>query len=206
MNSTNTNAGGWDESLMRDFCNGRLFDALPISWRSMIKTVKINATAGSQSSEITISEDKVYLISTTESGGNTGSPYNNEGSQISWFTSNANRIKFKGRIRTDESTVYTAGSDPSADSSNTVKAGDVWINTGNQSIGYMYVTQEEIDAYNLTPAYTAAIGGGWISATTWWERSPGVANSTGFWIVSSNGYVSNHSAYSVSGVCPCFSI
>lgn len=206
MNSTNTNAGGWDESLMRDFCNGRLFDALPTAWRSMIKKVKINATAGSQSSEITISEDKVYLISCTESGGQTGSPYNNEGSQISWFTSNANRIKFKGRIRTDESTVFSAATDPSATPTNNVKAGDVWINTGNQSIGYIYVTQEELDTYNLTPAYTAAIGGGWISAAGWWERSPYVANSTYFWDVTANGNVASGSASIVFGVCPCFSI
>ena len=61
MNDTNVNAGGWDASLMRTFCNGRIFAALPTVWQSMIKSVKVSASAGNQSTEVLVSEDKVYL-------------------------------------------------------------------------------------------------------------------------------------------------
>ena len=206
MNSTATNAGGWDESLMRTFCNTRLVNALPIQWRNILKTVKISASAGSQSTEIVISEDKIYLAANREVGGYTTEPYASEGSAISWFTSNGSRLKFRGRMVEDDATFYSAADDPSLDAANDVKEGDIWINTSNDSIGYMYLTQAELDKYNLTPNFTASIGGGWIIASSWWERSP-TSNSTNFMLVSSLGNANNgNGAYSVYGVCPCFSI
>ena len=71
----------------------------------------------------------------------------------------------------------------------------------------MYLTQTELDKYNLTPDFTASIGGGWIIASTWWERSPSASNSTNFMNVNSSGSAGNGNlAHYVNGVCPCFSI
>ena len=207
MNSTNTNAGGWDASLMRTFCNTRLLNALPIQWRNILKTVKVNASAGSQSTEIVISEDKIYLAANTEIGGYTTEPYGSEGTPISWFTSGKSRLKFRGRMVKDDAQFFTAADDPTLDPEATVNEGDIWINTSNDSIGYMYLTQAELDKYNLTPNFTASIGGGWIIASSWWERSPYASYSTDFMFVYTNGradYTIN--AYNVIGVCPCFSI
>lgn len=207
MNDTNTNAGGWDASLMRTFCNTRLLNALPLEWRNIIKTVKISASAGDQSTEILISEDKIYLAANTELGGYTSDPYGNEGTPISWFTSYKSRLKFRGRMVEDDAVFYTAADDPSLDTANNVKEGDIWINTSKDSIGYMYLTQAELDKYNLTPEFTASIGGGWIIASYWWERSPNASGSTGFIYVTIHGYASYASyASGVLGVCPCFSI
>lgn len=207
MNSTDTNVGGWRDSLMRTFCNERLLKALPIQWRNLIKTVRISASAGNKSTEIYVTDDKIYLAANTEVGGYTNSPYGDEGTPISWFTSAKSRLKFRGRMVEDDAQTFTAASDPSADAANTVKPGDIWINTGNQSIGYMYLPQIELDKYNLTPAYTASIGGGWIIASYWWERSPHASNATAFMNVYSYGYAgSSYYANYVIGVCPCFSI
>ena len=207
MNSTNTNAGGWRDSLMRTFCNERLFKALPIQWRNIIKTVRISASAGNQSTEIYVTEDKIYLAANTEVGGYTNSPYGDEGTPISWFTSGKSRLKFRGRMVKDDVQFFSAASDPTADAANTVREGDIWINTGKDSIGYMYLTQAELDKYNLTPDFTASIGGGWIIASYWWERSPNASNSTSFMNVNGNGYAHSYGgALDVGGVCPCFSI
>ncbi len=208
MNKTDTNVGGWDESLMRGFTNGRFFDSLPTVWQSMIKTVKITATAGNKSTELIVSEDNVYLVAYSEvNPGVTDVNYTGEGYGIDFFTNNAKRIKFRGRIIKDDATFYSANSDPSAISTNDVKEGDVWINTDNSNVGYMYVSQDEIDKYNLTPSYSAAIGGGWISAYYWWGRSPGISYAVGFVYVGTyGGPYGYYYASSTGGVCPCFSI
>ena len=212
MNSTNTNAGGWDQSAMRAFCNGRLFKALPPVWQSMVKKVKINASAGNQSTEIVVSEDSIYLLSNREVGGYTTEPYASEGEQISWFTTlqgNADhsRLKFKKYTVSNDAIFFRATSDPSAIAENNVKPGDIWVNGSNSWIGYMYVTKDEITKYGLTPYANTADGkGGWISAVYWWERSPYASNSTYFMFVGSFGSPYSANAYYVNGVCPCFSI
>ena len=206
MNTKDTNAGGWDASVMRQFMNGRLYAAMPTVWKSMMKQVKINASAGSQSTEILVSDDYMYLPCTTEMNNNTSTPYVNEGSYISWYTSNPERIKFRGYKIPDDSVRYTVGTDPTSNSSNNVKFGDVWVHTGNSSIGYTYVDAEYLERYGITPKYAASDGGGWIEAASWWLRSPLAANSTYFWIVYSSGSVSGNGAGNSYGVCPCFSI
>ena len=210
MNSTNTNVGGWDACSMRQFVNNRFFAALPTVWQSMIKPVAMKASAGNKSTQIITSEDKIYLVSYVEVGASTtDSTYLGEAEYgaIDFFTSNTKRVKFRGRIIPEDATFYSAGSDPSTVSTNNVKEGDVWINTSKDSIGYMYVSQAELDMYNLTPDFTASIGGGWISAGNWWERSPTISNTANFMSVHTYGSpYSISNASNVLGVCPCFSI
>lgn len=204
MNTSNTNVGGWDECRMRTFLNGRIKPALPTVWQSMLKQVKINASAGNKSTEIVISDDYVYLPCTTEMSNNTSEPYVSEGAYISWFTSDMKRLKFMGILVPDDAGNYTSSSDPSTDTANTVKPGDVWkVNNG---AGHVYVDQDYLDKYAITPAYTASIGGGWIAAPGWWLRSPNATGTTNFWNVYGNGSMSNNYASNSYGVCPCFSI
>ena len=204
MNTSNTNAGGWDASLMRTFTNGRLKAALPTVWQSMLKQVKVNASAGSQSTEILISDDYVYIPCITEMTNNTSEPYVSEGSYISWYTSDQARLKFRGIVVPDDSTYYSDASDPSTNTSYDIQPGDRWKKNGGQ--GYVYVSQDYVDKYGITPDVTASIGGGWISATNYWLRSPFVSNSTYFWYIHSYGNGSFYNAGNSYGVCPCFSI
>ena len=205
MNSSNTNVGGWDSSAMRTFMNARLPNALPTVWRSLLKKVKISATEGNKSANVLVSEDWFYLPCLREMGGSNDSPYNAEGVIISWFTSDTRRAKFRGKIIPDDATYYTNSSDPSLDSNVTIKSGDVWKQNGNSTC-YIYATDEEVRYYGLSKSVAANIGGYWVAAYGYWERSPYVGNTDGFWDVNNNGYANTITAYGSGGVCPCFSI
>lgn len=208
MNPNNTNAGGWDACTMRTFTNNRLIKALPIQWQTILKSVATRSNTGYQSTSVVASMDKIYLPSYKEMANATNSPYVDEGNYIKWFTSNASRIKFRGRIITRQpSKYYSSASDPSASITNKITEGDIWINTGNNSIGYYYLGADTISKYHITPAYTAEIGGGWISASGWWERSASVSYSTSFYYVGTIGGAGGYYyATNTFGVCPGFSI
>lgn len=212
---TNTNAGGWHDSLLREWLNDRFYNALPEVWQSLIKPVEIRATAGSQSQEIVTSFDKIYLQSYRELSGASGNGYIEEvgtsTAPISWFTTNPQRAKFKGKIRkyAGEATVYTAEQEPAALYQTNIEPGTIWINTGNSSYVYIFISQDEIDQYGLTPSIVADstyASGGWFIAGSWWGRSPGLTYSTTFMYVGSTGNAgSNGTASYASGVVPSFS-
>ena len=206
MNTSNTNAGGWESSLMRTKLMARLRDAMPTVWKSMMKQVRISASAGSQSTEILLSDDYVYLPCTTEMNGDKSNPYVNEGSHIGWYTGNQQRVKFRGYKIPDGATYYSATDDPTSNSANNVKFGDVWLKTNDNSVGRTYVDAEYLSRYGITPSETASIGGGWIKAAPWWLRSPLATNSANFWFVNYYGTMSGNGANNSYGVCPCFSI
>lgn len=215
MNSTNTNVGGWDGCEMRTFLSTRIYNALPINWQSAIKQVKISASAGNQSSEIVVSDDKIYLASNREVGGNTSEPYASEGSAISFFTSNARRIKIPGWIISDDAQFISSASDPTAMVSYTVREGDIWINTSTDSIGYVYISADTMAkhsklgfrAFTSSDNIQASDGGVWVRAHYWWERSPLASYSTSFMGVNTGGnpYINNGASLAF-GVVVCFSI
>lgn len=96
MNSSNTNAGGWDSSAMRSSTMKTQLSQLPADLRAVIKPVIKKATAGSQSTTITTSTDSLFLFSEVEIDGTTSSGYADEGSQYDyWKTHNtaSDRIK-----------------------------------------------------------------------------------------------------------------
>lgn len=206
MNPTNTNAGGWDACAMRTFVNSRVYNALPTVWKSILKKVKISASAGNQSTEIIVSEDYIYLASYTELSNNQSNPYVNEGTYITWFTSDSSRCKFRGQIIPEDATYYSGDTDPTSLTTNTVKAGDIWRKS---NINYMYIPA---DVRNKHYYYTdgnieASDRGLWLRAQHWWERSPNASYSTYFMVVNYGGYP-NYGNYASGAyaVVPCFSI
>lgn len=114
MMDSNTNSGGWNASVMRDFCNSRLYDAFPTVWKSIIKQVQVPANTGNGS--MTTSMDYIYLPSHVELSGTTTSPYSGEGTQIGWMNSPSARIK---NIDGVESAYYTRSAYYSATSTST---------------------------------------------------------------------------------------
>ena len=222
MNSTNTNVGGWDSSLMRTFVNSRVWNALPYNMQSAIKLVEIPASAGNQSTLINWSDDHIYLPANREVGGNTSTPYSNEGTAISFFTSNSSRLKFPGIIIPDRNNsvtgkrVITADADPTLlDAYTPIAEGDIWVHSGNSSIGYYYIpssykTQHTRLGYrdlSSSDNIQASDGGVWVRTHTWWERSPYASGATYFMFVYTNGYpyYSNSASYAF-GVVFGFSI
>ena len=100
MNSSNTNVGGWGSCAMRTYLNDTVFNALPLQWQSMIKSVDVKSSIGNTSATISTSSDKLFLFSQAEVGFNTTEvPYKNEvdsgAEQVTFalFTGNASRIK-----------------------------------------------------------------------------------------------------------------
>ena len=224
MNATNVNAGGWEESSMRSFMNGRLFDGLPTEWQAIIKPVEINTTIGNQSTTVKTTYDKLYLQSYREVGsGTTANGYINEvGTSINpipWLSSDLNRGKWRGRIReypTNQLTTagkqmgyYLCSQEPAALYQTDVMPGAIWRHSGNSNILYMFVTKEELDQYGITPyawADSDYASGGWVAAYTWWERSPTLSNTTSFMYVSIIGYPGTSYASNAYSVTLSFSI
>ena len=207
MNPSRTNVGGWGSSAMRQFMQTRLYDALPITWQSMVKHVRVNASLGDYSTEITVSDDTVYLPCLTEATNNSSIPYSNEGAYIPWYTSDMLRAKFRGYVISDDAEYYDMSSDPTKDNPSVVKFGDIWRHTGNSNMLYTYVDADYISRYSITPSLPAYNGGGWIVCSAWWTRSPSAASNNQFWLLSQSGAPNNANyADYVNGVCPCFSI
>lgn len=189
VNGENTNAGGWESSEMRAWLNNKLIEAFPVTWRTMLKQVKIKATAGKQSSTIVTSKDYVYLASRNELHPYTDEPYASEGSHIySWYTTDRHRVKFFGIPIRDDVKYFSGDTDPRDITSNNVSEGDIWLKTTESNRGYILHDGE------------------WHAAYYWWARSPGVTSSTYFMFVHYYGYVATSGASATNGVCPCFSI
>lgn len=100
MNSTNTNAGGWNDCLMRTSTMSTLLSQFPSDLQSVIKQVNKKATSGSASTTITTSNDKLFLFSEVEIDGTTSSGYASEGEQYEYWKTvkdgktSADRIKY----------------------------------------------------------------------------------------------------------------
>ena len=100
MNPTNTNVGGWEASEMREFCNGRIYNAFPTVWKSVIQEPYIPATIGNTSSTIIRTRDHIYLPSCVELNVFASTkPYDDEGNPISWICNDNNGTAQQKRIK-----------------------------------------------------------------------------------------------------------
>ena len=217
MNTTNVSAGGWKDSKMRTFLNTRFFDALPTVWQSLIETVEIVSTIGNQSTSVQSTPDKIYLPSYREVGSGTTATglieeVGTSTDPISWFSSDTNRLKWRGKTRRygNDVTYYECATEPAALYQIDIEPGTIWKKT-DTSYCYMFISQAEISQYGITADYTADSNyalGGWVLASHWWERSPYLTGSTNFMFVGITGAPGNsYSGASGSyGVVPGFSI
>lgn len=203
MNSSISNVGGWNASAMRAFCNERLFAALPTVWQSMVKKVKVTASAGNRYLEIVISEDSVYLECFTALTNEQSSAYPAEGDLIAWYTSDLARIKAKGIMVADGASVFSGSTEPSTLTTNAVREGDLWL----YSSAYVCV-KTEFAQRNAINIYSYCDGGElcWIKAESYWTRSPDVEGATNFRVIYENGGKSGWPAHTLFGVDMCFSI
>ena len=72
MNSTLTNSGGWRDSEMRTFVNNDIYNALPEDLRSVISDTYVVSGHGWIDSSNFTTTDKLYLLSTKEVFGKSG--------------------------------------------------------------------------------------------------------------------------------------
>ena len=235
MNSAYVN--GWEDSLMRQMLNHRFYKSLPIEWRALVKPVHINTTAGGQSSVIVTTDDYVYLSSYREQRPtNTNTIYDQEVGvspqfYIPWMvnqgglnTEASTRLKFANRIREynlpegsnvaydGTPRIYYCNDDPAETYTTDIAPGSIWLDANYSSRGRIFVSQDELNEYGITPAETASplyAQGGWINMYRdyCFTRSPYIDNATGFQYITYNGGIGgNLGATGVYGVIPCFSI
>ena len=105
MNTQATNEGGWDESEMRTSTMATLLSQLPSDLQSVIKQVNKKATAGSKSTAITTSADKLWLLSEVEVDGLMRPGYAEEGKQYEYWKT----VK-DGTVKTDRIKYLSNGS------------------------------------------------------------------------------------------------
>jgi len=82
------NTGGWAASDLRDYLNKRIYNAIPVQWRQLLKKVGVSSTEGNGSTDIFPSEDYIFIPSISEvyPGNYKNTPYAEEGSIISHMT------------------------------------------------------------------------------------------------------------------------
>lgn len=95
MNASNTNSGGWNGSLMRTSTLPTLLTQFPAVLQDSagIKTVNKIASAGSQSSNLITSPDRLWLFSAVEVTGSAQYTASGEGTIYPLFSTAANRRK-----------------------------------------------------------------------------------------------------------------
>lgn len=141
MNATGTNAGGWDESEMRTSTMATLLSQLPSDLQGVIKQVNKKATAGSQSTSITTSADKLWLLAEVEVDGTTSAGYADEGEQYEYWKTVKDGTVAADRIKYLSNGSGSAGSwwlrSPYVSSSNAFRC---IYSTGSVSDSYAYYT------------------------------------------------------------------
>lgn len=93
MNSTNTNAGGWDSCARRTWCNNVFKNAIPSTLLPIFKQFQNKTSAGNMSTTINTTDDWIAIAAEIEIYGSTTFSASGEGTQFTWYETAANRIK-----------------------------------------------------------------------------------------------------------------
>lgn len=93
MNSSNTNAGGWTSCVIRSTRLPAILALMPSEVQSAIREVNKLTSAGSQSSTINTTADKLFLLSEIEIFGSTTYSKSGEGTQYAYYKAGNSKIK-----------------------------------------------------------------------------------------------------------------
>ena len=93
MNSSNTNSGGWTSCAMRSTHLPAILALMPSEVQAGIKEVNKLTSAGSQSSTINTTADKLFLLSEIEIFGSTTYSKAGEGSQYAYYSAGNSKVK-----------------------------------------------------------------------------------------------------------------
>ena len=93
MNSSNTNSGGWTSCAMRQTHLPAILALMPTEVQSGIREVNKLTSAGSQSSTINTTADKLFLLSEIEIFGSVTCSIDGEGTQYDYYKAGGSRGK-----------------------------------------------------------------------------------------------------------------
>lgn len=99
MNSSNTNAGSWEGSARRTWCNEVFYNALPATLKAIFKQMKVKSAETYNGSTVKETSDYFALRAEKEIFGS--KTYSNDAeanalAQVTWYATAANRIKKLG--------------------------------------------------------------------------------------------------------------
>ena len=93
MNSSDTNVGVWESSMMRTVTMPGIFEKLPSGLQPIICEVSKKTSAGNGSSDIVTTVDKLFLFSKVEVSFTAAEVDKGEGTKYPLFTSESTRVK-----------------------------------------------------------------------------------------------------------------
>ena len=93
MNSSETNSGGWRDTVMRNTHLPAILKLMPSEVQAGIKEVNKLTSAGSNSSTINTSADKLFLLSEVEVFGTNGGSKAGEGTQYEYYKAGNSTVK-----------------------------------------------------------------------------------------------------------------
>ena len=93
MNSTNTNVGGWQNCAMRSTHLPAILNLMPAEVKAAIREVQKKSSAGSQSSSIQTTNDKLFLLSEIEIFGSATFSFAGEGKQYAYYQAGNSKVK-----------------------------------------------------------------------------------------------------------------
>lgn len=134
MDNTNNNAGGWAKpTTLNTYLNGRVYKALPIGWRQLVKKVKVPGNIGNAKTDVSTADCYIFIPSAIELDANMSSePYVYEGTAIDFITTNTSRK----RTNPDGEVVAYWTRSPNKDYNAYYNA----VNTSGEVYGYFYPT------------------------------------------------------------------
>jgi hypothetical protein len=134
LNSTATNAGGWRGSQLCAWLNNRVHKAFPDQIRALMKQCKIPSSLGERSNEIVYADCYVTIPSYIELVSTTGEVLINEGTTISFMTTNETR----GRTYITDPAEFKNYwyRSPSLANATSFYYFYVWYNTSNNTYNY----------------------------------------------------------------------
>ena len=93
MNSSNTNSGGWTSCAMRSTHLPAILALMPTEVQNGIREVNKLTSAGSQSSTINTTPDKLFLLSEIEIFGSVSYSKSGEGTQYDYYKAGNSKVK-----------------------------------------------------------------------------------------------------------------
>lgn len=66
LTNSTANTGGWANTSLNAFLNGRFYNSIPVQWRQLLKQAKVSSTIGDKSTELSTSNCYVFLPSALE--------------------------------------------------------------------------------------------------------------------------------------------
>lgn len=93
MNSTSTNVGGWTSCAMRSTHLPVILSLMPTEVQNSIREVNKLTSAGSKSTTIETTADKLFLLSEVEIFGSTTYSASGEGTQYEYYKAGSSKVK-----------------------------------------------------------------------------------------------------------------